>query len=110
MDFIGIPQIPQNSSVPDSGFPHERQILIMAGGGCRSAGDVLIFGAGSGEWGFAVLSELAPHIPQNFPVSKSSGPHEVHTRGGADVGISGSGCTVRSCSLMGDPHIPQNFS
>ena len=60
--------------------------------------------------GFATLSELAPHMPQNFPVSKRGEPHIVHTRDGVDVSISCSCGTVLSCSPRGDPHIPQYFS
>jgi hypothetical protein len=43
---------------------------------------------GGRKWGWALLSKLAPHIPQNFPVSKSGEPHDVHTTAGVDVGIS----------------------
>jgi hypothetical protein len=49
-------------------------------------------------------------MPQNFPVSKSGEPHMVHTPAGADIGISATGWTVRSGSLMGDLHMPQYFS
>jgi len=31
IDLTGIPQIPQNSSEPDSGFPHDRQTFSTAG-------------------------------------------------------------------------------
>jgi hypothetical protein len=46
------------------------------------------FSKGVCEWGFAILSELALHIPENFPVSKSWEPHMVHTRYEGDVSIS----------------------
>ena len=110
MDLIGVPQIPQNSSVPDSELPHDRQTFIVSGcGGCRG-GDVSIFGKGGCELGFAILSKLAPQIPQNFPVSKRGEPHEVHTPAGADVRISCLCGTEMSYSLRADPHIPQYFS
>jgi hypothetical protein len=110
VDLISIPQIPQNSSVPDSGLPHDQQTFIAAGcGGCRGK-NVSIFGKGVCELGFAILSELAPHMPHNFPVSKSGEPHMVHTRDRADVRISCLCGTVISCSPWGDPQIPQYFS
>jgi hypothetical protein len=110
MDFIGIPQIPQNSSEPDSGFPHDRQTFIVAGCGVCRGGDVSIVGKGGFEWGFVILSKLAPHITQNFAVSIYGEPHEVHTPAGADARISCLCGTVMSCSPQGDPYIPQYFS
>jgi len=53
-----------------------------------------MFGTGGCKGGFTILSELAPHIPQNFPASKSGEPHEVQTCGGVDEGISATGCRV----------------
>jgi hypothetical protein len=86
--------------VPDSGLPHDRQTLFRSG--CR--------GWYGREWDWEFPSKLAPHIPQNFPVSKSGEPHEVHTPAEADVGISAAGCTGRSGPSMDNPHNPQYFS
>ena len=60
--------------------------------------------------GFTILSELAPHIPQNFPVLLRAEPHMAHTRDGVDISISCFCGSVKQFSPRGDPHIPQYFS
>lgn len=119
VNCTGFPQIPQNFSVPDSGLPHDAQTCGGVGGTCcvtpAEVGWFCTTVAGESSTPFAsgifaLQPASAPHIPQNFPFSKSGEPQDAHPLAGAGAGISGSGSAAGGCSPAGDPHIPQYFS
>lgn len=101
----------QNLSPVLMRLPHDLHNLGPAGCGyCCAEGGTSNFRDEVGEGCFAILPELTPHIPQNFPFSVSGKPQDAHILPEARAGISGSGRTVGFCSPVGDPQIPQYFS
>jgi hypothetical protein len=67
-------------------------------------------GMDTGGGGGAILLTLAPHTPQNLPVSPSGEPQDAHILTGAGTDIRGAGGVGMGCFPAGDPQIPQYFS